>query len=223
MDAIRSTLRILFLAITLSFNAACFAYGVQPGANLQGLERSDKCAQTVKHDILHSLKSPPKFDGLKSAVHWTRTHLGQNLQGALGNAAQDTLLISGFKLSHLSKSPKLIYRVLEATTSRNLWALGPIKLNICSGLPISRGRNLLLQNAIWIFLVSNKESVVTSRLQKIVGENIGFESRIFVLMMTLDATGEEWNPSWLSQAKEAQAELSRKLNERVNRRRKNNW
>ncbi|MGH8128001.1 MAG: hypothetical protein ACRETC_06490 [Gammaproteobacteria bacterium] len=211
MAVIKSSINVSIFVLLVVYGGLCSSAYAHNLPSLKGIQESEQCQNAVENEILDKLDVPPVFHDLKSAARWVRTHLPNNIQDALSNAAGDTLVISGFKIDRLAVNNNLFYRVLLVTTSTHLMNLGPVNKKICLGHEIRHARLYLLQAAIWKFFITNKETIVIKKLNKFSGNEDEFGSKLFILMMTLDATKRDWSPLWLNKAKEAQTELGKEI------------
>lgn len=163
-----------------------------------------QCIGKFTESIQGNLVLAPKFNNIKEGVHWLRTHLPTEFQNALGNAGSDTLIIAGPEgLAKLAASKKLLYRVLVATTYRNLFDVRHWRNSPCGdAVPWALG-DLLTDFAEKDF-AGTKALVELNKL----GDDVPrMNGRILLLLLTLDATDQKWEVSWLSQAASAQKEM----------------
>jgi len=173
-------------------------------AELNQLVDVQQCTGALTESIQGSLAHTPKFNDLEEGVRWVRTHLPTGFQNALGKAGSDTLIIAGPEgLSKLAASKKFLYRVLLATTFRNLFDVKRWRNSPCAdGIP------WVLEDSLTDF--SEKRFAGTKALVELneLGDDFPrMNGRILLLLLTLDATGQKWEVSWLSQAMSAQKEM----------------
>lgn len=201
---------VIVIAILWPLNgAAAQVQGGKSNAGLNQLVDVQQCAETLAASIQSNLSHIPKLYDLKDSVHWVRTHLPIGFQEALGNAGSDTLIIAGPQgLSKLADSKKLLYRVLLATTFRNLLDTKRWRNSSCgNGVP------WVLEDSLTDFSEKSFSGTeVHIGLNRLSDDVPRMNGRILLLLLTLDATGQKWKVSWLSKAASAQKEMETRKN-----------
>lgn len=203
MAAIKLSTKALLLFTALLLSAPLTMAGNKPVAPIQKLQKVVDCVTTFENGIDKNLNSPPIFETPNEAVAWIRVRLPESFQEAFENAGNDLLLIAGpEQIRGLAKSRKLFYRVLLAVTYRNLSLASGSEQTHCDDDSF-----WLIKDTLWNYLVTNRQTIVVSDIRKLAGDDSSMESRVFVLLFTLDATRQSWNLNWMSGARAAQADL----------------
>lgn len=173
-----------------------------------------ECMSEFKDNLYKDLGPPPVFKNSSQAVKWIRKRLPKNFNDMFKNSAQELLYIAGpRRISGLAKSGKLFYRVLSIVTFHNLTMQPDHRNSVCS----SGNVYFLFAATLSDYLAANHETAVIRKIRHLTGDDPMMESRLFVLLFTLDATGKPWKLGWLSDAEAAQNELERYLsNQRRN-------
>lgn len=199
MDATKRLMTAILAAGIGGFIAACASGGPAKSADYASFSEHQKvlesCLDSLDSSVRSSLGTPPQFTDLRDAVSWTREHLPTDIQTAFSKAGQ--LAIKDAQpngLQVLAKDKAQLNKMLYRVTSEELGALPKYQQQGCDIVVPEK-----LSNVVDLVLNLSQGPLKKNFEQLGLNDSYAIENA-YLLMLTLDASGTEWDQTWFSKS-----------------------
>jgi hypothetical protein len=199
MDAIKKLIVTVLAACAVGATSACAGVSSTDYTQFSGHQKVlEQCLSDLDKSVRGSLGTPPHFDNLKEAATWTREHLPQDIRIALMNAGQSAIIEARPKtLDTLAHNSGEFIRLLHSVTAKELGQIAKYQRDGCDIVVPEK-----LSNVIDLVLNLSHGDMKKSFESLGLTDSYTIENA-FLLMLTVDASGNKWDVKWFSKTHDA--------------------
>lgn len=194
MDAIKKLIITVLSTIAIGVTSACTGTSSPDYTKFSEHQKVlEQCLSGLDESVRSSLGTPPQFDDLKQAVSWAQKHLPKDIRAALVKAGHSAVMEAHpKKLSTLAQDKNKFHKLLYRVTAKELGQIAEYQRDGCDIVVPEKLSNVL----DLVLHLSHGE--MQKRFESIGLTDSYTIENAFLLMLTLDASGTQWNVEWFS-------------------------
>ncbi|MGH2509304.1 MAG: hypothetical protein ACRESI_01530 [Gammaproteobacteria bacterium] len=192
-----ATKRLVIISLAIVLGGITAACASNEPVDYQAFSEHQKvleqCLDNLDSSVRQSLGAPPQFVDIKQAVRWTRAHLPSDIRAAFNRAGQ--LAITAAQpngLPALATNKAKLNKLLYHATAKVLGSLAQYQQEGCDIVVPQKLSNIL------DLTLNLSRGTMKKRFDALgLNDSYSIESA-YLLMLTLDASGNKWDVTWFS-------------------------